>query len=108
MRRRLATTPAIVLLLAFLPKGAAQAEECFNDWGLAGEIVRHEKLLTVEEISKSLAADGVGQLVKTTLCRTADGYMYRLVIRKSSGQLKTTIMSAKTASKSPAVAGGER
>jgi hypothetical protein len=63
---------------------------------MAGQIVRRENLITVEEVSRSLAADGIGVLVKTTLCRSADGYIYRLVIRSPTGQLRTTVMTAKS------------
>jgi len=82
---------AIVLL-----QGSAIADDCLNDWGLAGQIVRQEKLITVEEVAKSLTADGVGQLVKTTLCRSAEGYFYRIVIRSPTGQLKSSVMSARS------------
>jgi len=82
---------AIVLL-----QGPAIAGDCLNDWGLAGQIVRQEKLITVEEVAKSLTADGVGQLVKTTLCRSAEGYFYRIVIRSPTGQLKSSVMSARS------------
>ena len=82
---------AIVLL-----HGPAIADDCLNDWGLAGQIVRQEKLITVEEVAKSLTADGVGQLVKTTLCRSAEGYFYRIVIRSPTGQLKSSVMSARS------------
>lgn len=83
-------------LAAILPYGAAHAMECLTDWGMAGQIVRRENLITVEEVSKSLAADGVGVLVKTTLCRSEDGYFYRLVVRSPTGQLKTTVMTARS------------
>jgi hypothetical protein len=76
--------------------GTALADDCLEDWGLAGQIVRSEKLITVAEVARSLAADGVGQLVKTTLCRSDKGYFYRLVIRSPTGQLKSTVMSAKS------------
>lgn len=75
--------------------GAAQADDCLNDWGIAGEIVRRENLITVEEVAKALADDGVGQIVRSTLCRQAEGYVYRLVIRAPGGQLRTSIMQAK-------------
>jgi hypothetical protein len=90
-RTAVISAAAIVLL-----QGHAYADDCLNDWGLAGQIVRQEKLITVEEVAKSLTADGVGQLVKTTLCRSADGYFYRLVIRSPTGQLKSSVMSAKS------------
>ncbi len=78
-----------------MPCNAAFAVDCLTDWGMAGQIVRKENLITVEEVSRSLAADGIGELVKTTLCRSEDGYFYRLVIRMPTGQLKTTVMTAK-------------
>jgi hypothetical protein len=92
LRRALAATAAAVTLAS----AAARADDCLDDWGMAGQIVRRENLITVEEVSRSLAADGIGQLVKTTLCRSEAGYFYRLVIRSPTGQLKTTVMTAKS------------
>ena len=91
IRAAVFSAAAIVLL-----HGPAMADDCLNDWGLAGQIVRQEKLITVEEVAKSLTADGVGQLVKTTLCRSAEGYFYRIVIRSPTGQLKSSVMSARS------------
>jgi hypothetical protein len=95
MSRFLSAVAVFTAAAAMLP-GLARAEDCLNDWGMAGQIVRRENLMTVEEVSKSLAADGIGQLVKTTLCRSDTGYFYRLVIRMPTGQLRTTVMEAKT------------
>ena len=92
LKRVLAATAAAAALVSV----SARADECLNDWGMAGQIVRRENLITVEEVSKSLAADGLGQLVKTTLCRSEAGYFYRLVIRSPTGQLRTTVMTAKS------------
>jgi hypothetical protein len=86
---------AITAAAAALLSGPALADDCLTDWGMAGQIVRQENLITVEEVSKSLAADGIGQLVKTTLCRSETGYFYRLVILSPTGQLKTSVMTAK-------------
>ena len=92
LRRAVATSAAAIALLP----AAACADDCFTDWGLAGQIVRQEKLITVDELARSMTADGVGQLVKTTLCRSAEGlYFYRLVVRRPTGELKSTVMSAK-------------
>ena len=90
--RAVAAAAAAVVLL---PCGALRADDCLTDWGMAGQIVRRENLITVEEVSRSLAADGIGKLVKTTLCRTEAGYFYRLVIRSPTGQLRTTVMTAR-------------
>jgi hypothetical protein len=81
---------------SLLPCKGVCAADCLSDWGMAGQIVRRENLITVEEVSRSLAADGLGELVKTTLCRSPEGYFYRLVIRMPTGQLKTTVMTAKS------------
>ncbi len=89
---------AAVLMAAagILPCEAVFAADCLTDWGMAGQIVRRENLITVEEVSRSLASDGVGVLVKTTLCRSDSGYFYRLVIRAPTGRLITTVMTAKS------------
>lgn len=79
-----------------LPCGPVRADDCLTDWGMAGQIVRRQNLITVEEVSRSLAADGIGELVKTTLCRSDEGYFYRLVIRMPTGELRTTVMHAKS------------
>lgn len=87
---------AFAAAVVMLPCGAASAVDCLTDWGMAGQIVRRQNLITVEQVSRSLAADGIGVLVKTTLCRSEDGYFYRLVIRGPTGELKTTVMNAKS------------
>jgi hypothetical protein len=86
---------AVLAAAATVLPGPVCAEDCLSDWGMAGQIVRREKLITVEDVSKSLAADGIGELVKTTLCRSGADYFYRLVIRSPTGELKTTVMTAK-------------
>jgi hypothetical protein len=92
----LARAVAMAAAAVVLPCSVTLADDCLNDWGMAGQIVRRENLITVEEVSKSLAADGIGELVKTTLCRSDAGYFYRLVIRSPTGQLRTTVMTAKS------------
>ncbi len=55
---------AVTAAAAMVLPGAARAEDCLTDWGMAGQIVRRENLITVQEVSQSLAADGIGELVK--------------------------------------------
>lgn len=92
----LAKAGAVVAAAISLPCAPVCALDCLTDWGMAGQIVRRENLITVEEVSRSLAADGIGVLVKTTLCRSADGYIYHLVIRSPTGQLRSVVMTAKS------------
>jgi hypothetical protein len=89
-------TAAFVGAAAMLACGGAGADECLTDWGMAGQIVRRQNLITVEEVSRSLALGGIGELVKTTLCRSDNGYFYRIVVRSPTGQLKTTVITARS------------
>jgi hypothetical protein len=97
MTRRLLFPVYCVLALASVGAGApAFAEECLTDWGIAGEIVRRQKLLTVQQLSQSNAAGLPGQIVKTTLCKDGDDYVYKVVVRQASGQLKTIVVDARS------------
>jgi hypothetical protein len=71
------------------------AEECLTDWGQAGEIVRREKLVTVQQLTQANAAGLIEAIVKTTLCKDGDDYIYKLVVRDAKGQLKTVVVDAR-------------
>lgn len=85
---------------AFMLSGVANlaepvlAQECLADWGIAGEIVRREGLVTVEEVAREILPGGRGQILKSTLCRKSTGYVYKIVVRDSSGRLRSTIVPA--------------
>lgn len=74
----------------------AAAAACFDDWGTAGEIVRKEGLITVEQLAADRRADALGDIVKATLCMDGEAYVYRLVVRDKAGQLKSVIVQAKS------------
>lgn len=95
--------PFLLPLLLTSQLSLAKAEECYADWGIAAEIVRSRKLLTVGELSSGAARAIPGQIVKTTLCKDGDDYIYKLVVRDGKGALKTIVLdAARTAS------GGDR
>ena len=77
----------------------APAEECLTDWGTAGEIVRREKLMSVQDLSKIDGPSLGGQIVKTTLCKDGDDYVYKIVVRAAGGVLKTIVVDARPVSK---------
>lgn len=85
---------AAFLVLPAWP-GRAAAEECLTDWGAAGAIVRSQKLVPVAELSKSQAVGAAEEIVKATLCRDGDDYIYKLVLRDTKGQLKTVVVDAR-------------
>lgn len=77
----------------------ATADDCYADWGVAGEVVRREKLLTVEQLAATAAADLAGSIVKSTLCKNDGGYAYQLVVRDRDGHLKSAVVPAEAAKK---------
>ena len=48
-----------------------------------------------------------GDIVKSTLCKDGDDYIYKLVVRDSGGQLKTVVVDARNpgAAAAPATEG---
>jgi hypothetical protein len=88
----------LAVALAFAVGGGAlpaYADDCYADWGLAGEIVRREKLVTVQQLTQANAAGLIEPIVKTTLCKDGDDYVYKLVVRDAKGQLKTVVVDAR-------------
>ena len=73
----------------------AAAEECLTDWGAAGQIVRREKLLTVQQLTQEESVLLPGKPIKTTLCKVGDDYVYKVVVRVSGGALKTIVVDAR-------------
>jgi hypothetical protein len=74
----------------------AASATCFNDWGTAGAIVRKEGLITIEQLAADRKADSLGDIVKATLCLEDEGYIYRLVVRDKTGQLKSVTVQAQS------------
>ncbi|MFN0218077.1 MAG: hypothetical protein ACKVP4_04585 [Hyphomicrobium sp.] len=74
----------------------AVASDCYADWGKAGEIVRREKLLTVEQLAATSQQDLAGSIVKSTLCKDGDDWIYQLVVKGGNGALKSAVVSAKS------------
>lgn len=93
----------LVALVAVGFSASARAEDCYADWGTAGAVVRREKLVTVQQLSQPGAAGVPGEIVKTTLCKDGDDYIYKLVVRDANGQLKTVVIDARGAGGAGAV-----
>ncbi len=87
-----------LLVLAFWagagPVAPARASDCYSDWGMAAEIVRANKLKTVEQLSRSAEKDFHGSIVRSTLCKDGDDYIYQLVVREASGKLRAVVIDA--------------
>ena len=94
MLRAFFFSAAAMLTALSAVKPTIAASECLADWSTAAQIVQKEQLLTVEQISAANAGAIPGKIVKTTLCREKDGFVYRLVVRNFAGQLENIVVDA--------------
>lgn len=91
----------MMLLGAASLAAPARADECMTDWGTAGEIVRREKLMTVQQLTQTDTMRLPGTVVRTTLCKVGDDYVYKLVVRGVGGALKNVVVDARIPMPSP-------
>jgi uncharacterized membrane protein YkoI len=79
-----------------VPLGAsAQSGTCFSDWSAASAIVKAQDFVTPDQLSRLAPAKLGGDIVRSSLCETPNGYVYKLVIRDSTGQLKALTVDAR-------------
>ena len=96
MMRALIRLTLILLGTTFAPFWAnAQNGACFADWSSASIIVKAEGLMTVEQLTKLGPSKFGGDVVRSTLCENKSGFVYKLIVRDSSGQMKNITVDAK-------------
>jgi hypothetical protein len=82
--------------LSLLSGAAAAADvSCIESWSEAASVIRQEKLIVIEQLSRSFRAELGGDIVRTTLCSKDGRYVYRLVVRSPSGPLKDVSVDAR-------------
>ncbi len=81
----------VVIALA----GPVAAEErCYGDWSDAAPVVAAERLRPARDVH-DLARDRHGSdVVRIVLCRVADDYVYRIVLRRSDGRIGNLTVGA--------------
>jgi hypothetical protein len=84
-----------LIAVATLMPPAISADACIADWSDAASIVHHNKLTTVEALSRLAAAELPGAIVKTTLCEEKGSFVYRLVVRDPQGKLTAHTVDAR-------------
>ncbi len=91
-------TPLIVVALGALllaPAATAHAETCFADWSAASTIAKAESLVPIDQLAKLAPSKLGGDVVRSSLCETNTGFVYKLVVRDKAGELKTLTVDAK-------------
>lgn len=95
MRRRLAAVAAILSATSGSELARAQSVQCMTDWSEARSVVAAESLTTVEQVVKQAPSKLGGDVVRLALCRSKDGFTYRLVLRDPSGNMRLVIVDAR-------------
>ncbi|MGD9783904.1 MAG: PepSY domain-containing protein [Hyphomicrobiaceae bacterium] len=72
----------------------AADEACIDDWSRASRIVSKEGLVSVETLSAVAGPHLGGAIVRTTLCRAGERYVYRLLVRDRNGNLSKVSVDA--------------
>ena len=74
---------------------SAQNAACFADWSSASAIVKSQGLVTLEHLTKLGPSKLGGEIVRSSLCDSPSGFVYKLIVRNSSGQLKNITVDAR-------------
>ena len=86
---------ALCIGLVSQPARAQKTESCFADWSAASIIVKAESLVPVDELAKLAPAKLGGDVVRSALCETKTGFVYKLVVRDKSGVVKSVTVDAR-------------
>jgi hypothetical protein len=91
----LAPIARVLAVLAFFAHPVAASDACIEDWSTAVPVVKEERLATVETITKLAKVRLTGDVVKVTLCKLNERYVYRLLMRHSNGKVAPVIVDAR-------------
>lgn len=69
--------------------------DCISDWSDAAPIVRREGLAPMELVDRLARDRSSVQVVRGTLCKDHDRYVYRLTVRGDHGTLRTLFVDAR-------------
>ena len=91
-----ASAAAIALALAAsVPSPAVADSSCFLEWSDAAPVVEREQLTPARGIHDLTRQFVLGDLMRITLCREADVYVYRLIVRDREGRLSKFTVDAR-------------
>ena len=73
---------------------AGSPEQCIDDWAKAAAIVQKRNIIDVAGLSRMARQKYDGKIMTARLCKSDDGYFYRLVIRRKDGRVQRVRVSA--------------
>lgn len=74
---------------------AGSHEQCIGDWAKAAMIVERDKMVDVADLSKLARHKYDGRIMSARLCKGANSYFYRLVIRRDNGRVQRVKIDAR-------------
>jgi hypothetical protein len=90
---------ACLAAMALAPLLAIQAhasdETCFHSWSEAAQIVRKEGLVSTHDVYQKLLERRSVEVLRITLCREGDRFVYKIVVRQTSGRLINQSLDAR-------------
>ncbi len=98
MRHLLMTSAAATALLAASLLGSTVAHAqlaCISDWSIAAPIVRREGLVPMEHVDRLARDRSSVQILRSSLCKDQDRYVYRLTVRAGEGTMRTLVVDAR-------------
>lgn len=88
--------PFLAMCLTLAPLTAQAANDaCFTDWTAASILVKAEGLVTLDTLTRLAPSKLGGDIVRSSLCETKNGFVYRLVVRTREGSMKSLSVDAK-------------
>ena len=87
--------PAQVVPQARINTAVVPTDHCIESWSDAAPIVRSEALVAVRDVHEQVRQRRIGDLVKATLCQEGGRYVYRLVVRETSGRITPLTVDAR-------------
>lgn len=98
MRHHPSISAAAGALLAatLLSTPSAHAQmACISDWSEAAPIVRREGLVPMEHVDRLARDRSSVQILRSSLCKDRDRYVYRLTVRAGEGTMRTLVVDAR-------------
>lgn len=67
---------------------------CFGDWSDAAPVVNREGLKSTRDVQEMARERVGGDVVRITLCRADEGFVYKLVVRGWDGRISNLTVAA--------------
>lgn len=94
-RRLLAPSLAIAISASAFQPAAATDSTCYGEWSDAAPIVAREQLRAVREVQELARSYLTGDLIRITLCREEERFVYRVLIRDQNGRISNLKLDAR-------------